>query len=145
MSNENQEAVVETAQKNQTDEQWNKYNETENSNKDVPPSERQKGYITALAKNVGLKIDITKVKDKKEASVIIERFKQLNRQMNGNAYGNNNDLRDKKVAFGLATKLVFRQYSEKQKDPIRFKKFWTDVQKFYKAYQEHQEEAILGL
>ena len=41
----------------------------------IEPSERQKAYLLGLARNVGLKMDITRVRDRQEASVLIERLK----------------------------------------------------------------------
>lgn len=54
------------------------------------------------------------------------------------------ELRDKRVAFGVATKLLFRRYADKGKNPIRAKQFWSDVRAFYTAYQQEQELAVSG-
>lgn len=136
-----EEAVLENVHTDEADEQWNKYHETNGKGiaAKPKPSEKQKTYIVSLAKTVGLKVDVSTIRDKESASRFIERLKQLSSQMNGN--GHAHELRDKRIAFGMATKLMFRRYSEQQKDPTKWKRFWKDVHAFYKAYQEEQELA----
>ena len=142
---ETQQVVKERVRKDSTDGQWNEFHTaSELANKERgPPSEKQKQYIFALGKAVGMKIEVSKIADREQASRLIERLKLLNQQMNGNR-GNGFDawLRDKRVAFGLATKLLFRRYCEQQKDPVKWKRFWKDVHKFYTAYQRQQEIAV---
>ncbi|MDA2927108.1 transposase [Acidobacteria bacterium AH-259-G07] len=52
------------------------------------------------------------------------------------------ELRDKRIAFGMATKLMFRRYREQQRDPLKWKRFWKDVNILFKAYLEEQERAV---
>lgn len=134
-----EEAVLERIQKDKEDRQWDKYhaNVGQKNGKDKP-SEKQRAYIAALGRTAGLNVDVSKIEDSEQASRLIERLKLLASRMNGNGF----DLRDKRVAFGLATKLVFRRYCEQQKDPTKWKRFWKDVNLFYTAYQKHQELAV---
>lgn len=136
-----QEAVLEKVEKEKADEQWNKFHEAEASENGSSASERQKAYIVTLARTVGLRMDISKVQSRDEASRLIENLKLLSRRMNGNGFST--DLRDKRVAFGMATKLVFRKYMDRHKEVRRSKKFWQEVQQFYRDYQQNQEIAIL--
>jgi hypothetical protein len=99
---------------------------------EIEPSEKQKEFILALGKEVGLEIDVSKLKDRKHASLLIDRLKQLSRQMN-----RYND--ERRSAFGFATKLVFANYSDHGKDPIKYKRFWKDVRLFFEEYTKHQE------
>ena len=106
------------------------------------PTERQIGYIQSLAQRTGLQLDVSKIRDRDQASRMIAHLKLLNARMNGNRF--RDDGRNRKVAFGMATKLIFRRYSEQQKDPTKWKRFWRDVHSFYDAYQEQQELAVVG-
>ena len=54
------------------------------------------------------------------------------------------ELRDRKVAFGMATKLVFNRYRGQQRDPLKWKRFWKDVRKFHRAYEREQQLAVGG-
>lgn len=64
--------------------------------------------------------------------------------LNGNMNGHSIELRDKRVAFGLSTKLVFEKYVALHKTPIEWNKFWDDVDRFYTQYLNRQEVAALG-
>ena len=99
---------------------------------EIEPSEKQKEFIIALGKEVGLEMGVSKIKDRKHASLLIDRLRQLRRKMN-----RNND--ERRSAFGFATKLVFENYSDHGKDPIKYKRFWKDVRLFYEEYTKHQE------
>ncbi|MBI4454763.1 MAG: hypothetical protein HY644_02570 [Acidobacteria bacterium] len=105
-----------------------------------PPTEAQRIYIASLARDAGLKVDVSGIPDRKAASLFIERLRLLNRRM-GNS---SDDNRDRKVAFGLATKLIFRRYLDQQKDPRKWKRFWKDVYAFYGEYCRHQQLATVG-
>jgi hypothetical protein len=63
----------------------------------------------------------------------------LSKQMNGS---NVNELRDKRIAFGMAAKLVFKKYLDTHRDYRKVKRFWDEVDSFYKAYQLRQEQAV---
>ena len=75
------------------------------------PSARQKAYIQALARAAGLKMDVSTIGDKAKATRIIDSLKLLNKRMNGDAF----DVRDRRVAFGLSTKLVFASYAGRER------------------------------
>lgn len=106
------------------------------------PSARQKAYIQALARAAGLKIDMSTIQDRQKATRIIDSLKLLNARANGNV----SDVRDKRVAFGMATKLVFASYAGRERDLSKWspKKFWDEVQSFYADYLQHQELAVVG-
>lgn len=129
----NQEAI----EKQRADEQWNQYNATKENIK--KPSPKQIAYIISLAKTVGLRINIEKIDNTVKASSLIEKLKTLSRQINN---GFDNGARDKKVAFGMATKLVFKKYLDMHKDYRKAKSFWKEVDELYKQYQAKQEIAI---
>lgn len=139
-------AQQEVVEKQRADEQWNKYHKTieskesKESKNAKKPSEKQIAYIVSLARSVGLRIDIAKIDSNLKASSLIERLKMLSRRMNG--YSAINGLRDKKVAFGMATKLVFKKYLDRHRDYRKSKSFWKEVEEFYRQYQEKQDIAI---
>ena len=91
---------------------------------------------------VGLTFDVSRIQTREQASALIEKLRLLGRCMNGRGY--DAELRDRRVAFGMATKLVFRRYREQQRDPTKWRRFWKDVECFYRSYQEQQELAISG-
>ena len=55
-----------------------------------------------------------------------------------NGFNNGNEIEDKKVAFGMATKLVFKKYLDRHKDYRKLKVLWKEVEEFYRRYQERQ-------
>lgn len=136
-----EEVILEKIEKNEADEKWNKHNEAEaKENGEVQPSKRQKAYIEALARSVGLKVDVSKMGNREEASRLIENLKLMNRRTNGNGF--DSALRDKRVAFGMATKLVFKKYMDRHKEVRKSKKFWQEVEELYREYQSHQESVV---
>ena len=42
----------------------------------------------------------------------------------------------------MVTKLMFSRYRQQQKDPLKWKGFWKDVNILFVTYLEHQEEAV---
>lgn len=136
-----QEAVLERIEKDRMDEQWQKQQEADAEENGSSASEKQKAYIVTLARTVGLRMDISKVQSREEASRLIENLKLMSKRQNGNGFST--DLRDKRVAFGMATKLLFKKYIDRHKEVRRSKKFWQEVAEFYRDYNEHQERAIL--
>ena len=135
------ETIKMEVEKQEVEEQWNKYREGQGKD-ERKPTEKQIAYIVALGRAVGIKIHTDKIASNSQASAMIERLKYLNLSMNGN---NGSDLRDKRVAFGMSTKLIFRRYADKEKDFRKSKKFWQDVRAFYQEYQDHQEKATLDV
>ena len=90
--------------------------------------------------SVGLKVDVSKIETKEQASRLIDRLKLLNHRMNGTTV--HDDSRDRRVAFGMATKLFFTRYSDQQK----WKQFWKDGHTFYRQYlQAGISDLALGL
>jgi len=132
----------ELVEKQTADEQWNKYHDNR-ENKDIrKPTQRQIAYIVSLAKTVGLKVKLERIDSTTKASSLIERLKMLSRQMNG--YSAVYESRDKKVAFGMVTKLVFKKYLDSRKDYRKLKGFWKEVEELYRQYQKNQERIIQG-
>jgi len=132
----------ELVEKERENEQWKQYNKTVEKNNSVKkPSERQIAYIVSLAKTVGLRIDIGRIDNIAKASSIIERMKMLSRIRQLNGFNNGNEIRDKRIAFGMATKFIFKKYLDWHKDYRKLKGFWKEVEEFYRQYQERQEMA----
>lgn len=106
------------------------------------PSARQKAYIQALARAAGLNMDIATIQDKQKATRIIDSLKLLNARTNGNV----SDVRDRRIAFGMATKLVFVSYARREMDMSKWspKQFWDEVRNFYADYMRQQELAVVG-
>lgn len=137
-----EEAVMERIRKDKTGEEWNKFHEMEakREGNGQPPSARQIAYIRALAKSVGIEVEAAALEDMEKASAYIEKLRELARQMGGSSY--DAEMRDKRVMFGMVTKLVYRRYCDQQKNPGDLKQFWRDVHAFYKRYQAEQEAAV---
>lgn len=129
----------EVVEKERTDEQWNKYRTASKESTDKKPSQKQIAYIISLAKSVGIRINIEKIDSNTKASSLIQKLKLVSQQINGS---NGYELRDKRVAFGMATKLVFRKYMDMHKDYKKSKSFWKEVEELYQQYQERQKTAI---
>lgn len=106
------------------------------------PSARQKAYIQALAKAAGLTVDVSTIGDRQKATRIIDSLKLLNRQTHGDGF----DVRDRRIAFGMATKLVFVTHASREKDISKWSrsKFWDEVHNFYADYMRQQELAVVG-
>lgn len=70
MSNE---MALEIARKEETDRQWNEFHSANELAKveNSTVSQKQKSYIFALARSVGLRVDVSKVTDKQKAHQII--------------------------------------------------------------------------
>lgn len=134
-----EEVVLEGIEKEAIDEQWNRYHDAKRESAQAI-SPRQRAYIVALAREVGLSVDASQVKSREEASRLIERLKVLNGTANGKSF--DPELRDRRVAFGMATKLVFKKYMDRHKEVRKSKKFWQEVAELYREYQKQQESAV---
>lgn len=119
------------------DEQWVPLGDIE-SEDSRPASAKQLSYIEALAREAGVKVNLEPIETSAQASKVITRLKQLSGQKPGV------DLRDSRVAFGMATKLVFKKYADSHRDYRKAKSFWREVREFYLAYQREQESAVRG-
>lgn len=134
-----QEVVLERIEKDAVEKQWEEYHDAKReSGQAISP--RQRAYIVALAREAGLSVDASQVKSREEASHLIERLKAMNGSTNGKSF--DPELRDKRVAFGMATKLVFKKYMDRHKEVRRSKKFWHEVEEFYREYQKQQESVV---
>ena len=111
------------------------------SDNESGPSDRQKTYILTLAKTAGLRVDVSTIRDRHSASRFIETLRLLSKRMHGS--GTDYGLRDRRIAFGMATKLIFHKYLDRHKEFRRSEKFWHEVAEFYGEYQKRQEQ-ILG-
>ena len=105
------------------------------------PTEKQLNAIRKLARATKSSVDLNKITSKQEASKIID---SLIGKRNGNGNNNgNNEHRDKKAAYGMATKLVFRKYIDfNNKDYKEDPEFWKEVDELYQQYLQHQDRAI---
>jgi hypothetical protein len=135
------EAVLEATRKQREDEQWARYHQPGPHGTDTKasPSDRQKTYILTLAKTVGLKVDVSTIRDRDSASRFIERLRLLSRQMHGSAP--DYEARDRRIAFGMATKLIFAKYLDRHKEFRRSEKFWNEVEELYREY--HKRQAVI--
>ena len=105
------------------------------------PTEKQLNAIRKLARATKSSVNLNNITSKQEASKIIDALiEKRNGKSNSNI--NNNELRDKRVAYGMATKLVFRKYQQLNIDYKKAENFWKDVDDFYKQYLQHQDRAI---
>ena len=140
------EVVTEQVQKEQTDKQWDRYysQKGDGNAQAQKPSEKQKTYIVQLGKRVGLKIDLTRVDSRGAASRMIDHLRQLHGRMKGNGQQHSNELRDKRVAFGMATKLVYRKWVDLHHPPGKSKRFWKEVTELFEEYEKQQEAALCG-
>jgi len=140
-----QEAVTERIEKEEADKQWQDYEESNaKTGKLEKPSEKQKSYIISLGRRVGLKINIERVQDREAASRLIEQLRTLRGRVNGNGYQQSNVLRDRQIAFGMATKLVYRKWIDLHHNPRKSKRFWDEVTELFGEYEKHQETALSG-
>ena len=98
------------------------------------PTEKQINAIKKLARSTNTSVDVDSVATKQEASRILD---ELIAKQNGTRKSSSNDSRDKKVAYGMAVKLVFGRYQQLGSDH-RTEEFWKEVDEFHKQYLEHQ-------
>lgn len=98
-------------------------------------SDKQKQLIQKLAQLTGTKVDDIDSLSSIDASRLIDK---LIAKKNGSVDW---EVRDKKVAYGMATKLVFERFLHSNRDYRKSKRFWDEVNSFYRAYQLHQEQA----
>lgn len=138
----------EVTEKEREDRQWNAYHNGGARNGRAPNGEataKQKAYIRGLAAARGIRVDLTSIDTREKASRVIERLKGADAgQSNGRVHkraANNVDVRDRKVAFGLATKLVAHRYAV-QNRAINTPRFWEEVEQLHKAYEARQEVAL---
>ena len=120
------------------EDQWVPREDAE-SEDSKPASAKQLNYIEVLAKEAGVKVNLDKIETSDQASKVITRLKQLSGKPEGGV-----DLREKRIAFGMATKLVFKKYADSHRDYRKAKGFWREVREFYLAYQREQESAVRG-
>jgi len=105
------------------------------------PTEKQLNAIRKLARATKSSVDLNKITTKQEASRILdELIAKRNAKSNSN---NGNELRDRKAAYGLATKLVFRKYIEfNNRDYREGSEFWKEVDELYQQYLQHLDRAV---
>ena len=106
-----------------------------------PISEKQKGLLQKLAQTTGTNIGDIESLSSVEAGRLIDKL-LAKRNGNGNGNGTDWDLRDRKIAYGMATKLVFERFLQSSRDYRKSKSFWNEVDAFFKAYQLRQEQAV---
>lgn len=99
------------------------------------PTEKQINAIRKLARATKSSIDVDSIASKQEASRILD---ELIAKRNGTRKNSGNDSRDRKVAYGMAVKLVFGRYQQSGSD-YRTEEFWKEVDEFHKQYLEHQD------
>jgi hypothetical protein len=100
-------------------------------------SDKQKKYLQKLAQTTGTTLDDIDSLSAVEAGRLIDK---LLGKRNGN--GTDWELRDRKIAYGMATKLVFERFLQSSRDYRKSKNFWNEVDAFFKAYQLRQEQAV---
>jgi hypothetical protein len=102
----------------------------------MEPTEKQLRAIQRLARAAKASVNLNKIASKQEASRIID---ELLGKLNGKKSSRNDC--DRKVAYGLATKLVFFRYNNFKID-YNTDKFWEDVDEFYREYFRRQSRAV---
>jgi len=119
-----------------------------------PASAEQKGFIYGLVRDLGVDVDMNRIRTSQQASVAIKKLKAMAearglRKKAPEAAGRVEqraqpapDAKDRKMAYGMATKLVFSQYVQENRAPLRSEGFWADVRTFYNAYMKNQEAAL---
>ena len=118
------------------EDQWVPREDAE-SEDSKPASAKQLNYIEVLAREAGVKVNLDKIETSDQASKVITRLKQLSGKPEGGV-----DLRERRIAFGMATKLVFRKYMESHRDYRKVKSFWKEVEAFFRDYEKAQETAV---
>jgi len=104
------------------------------------PTEKQLNAIRNLARATKSSVNLNKIASKQEASKIIDEL--IGKRNNNNNNNHDSELKDKKAAYGLATKLVFCRYKQLNIDYKKAENFWKDVEDFYKQYLQHQDRAL---
>ena len=103
------------------------------------PTEKQLAAIRRLASVTKSSVNLSKIASKREASKLIER---LIAKRNGGAERHSWEVKDRKCAYGLATKLVFKRYLQIGRDYMGAKeRFWKEVDELYTEYVEHISRA----
>ena len=102
------------------------------------PTEKQMNAIRKLARATKSNVNLDSIGSKKEASKLIDKLIAKRNGTNGNGGG---DCRERKVAYGLAVKLVFVRYQQLSTN-YRTEEFWREVDEFYGKYMEHQDRAM---
>lgn len=79
------ELVTEQVEKEQTDSEWRKFHERGNGNGRQEPTAQQKSYLNFLAKAAGVEVDVSKLKDRNQASRLIDSLKNARSSGRGTA------------------------------------------------------------
>ena len=93
------------------------------------PTEKQIDYLLALAESVGVRVDVSNVKEKHTASEIIDALKVLRQHGLGKSeaaasgHGQN-------PGFDIATAIVSQSYGRRGLNPAMAETFWKDVKTF---------------
>jgi len=107
------------------------------------PTDKQLNAIRKLARMTNTSVDMDSIRTKQEASKILDELipKGNLKGKDNSSTKSGNDCREKKVAYGLAVKLVFARYQQLSMD-TNAESFWSDVDEFYQQYLEHQDRAV---
>ncbi len=139
------EGVSEFVNGNEMERQWGR----NGSQRDNTPSARQLAFITTLAQRVGKQVNVRGIKTKEAASGTIAELLEIGLRIGAatkvsrTASGTSSsayDERDRRIAFGMSTKLVYSKYTTlgRRLDD----EFWPEVRSLYSAYQTEQERAV---
>ena len=96
--------------------------------------------IRRLARKTNSSVDLNKVTSKQEASDLIKNL-LVKQNGNGSNVSNGYDCREKKIAYGLAMKLVFARYQQSNMN-TKEDGFWNAVEELYQQYLKHQDRAV---
>ena len=84
------------------------------------PTEKQMAVIRRLAKQTNTAVDYGSIGSKKRASEVIDKL--IGKRKSDSGKGN--DCREKKIAYGLAVKLIFQKSIQLNLD-YKADQFWT--------------------
>lgn len=118
--------------------------ETQRESGGDTPTEKQISYLKRLAAGAGKTVDVSGM-SKREVSRLIDELRDTTEKPggsgNGNGRRNRTDDHDRRIAFGMATKLVYQRYLKTGEGVPNSERFWKDVKAFFEAYGKEQERA----
>ena len=105
------------------------------------PTEKQIDYLLALAESVGVRVDVSNVKEKHTASEIIDALKVLRQHGLGKSEAATGG-HGWKLGFDIAMTIVARSYANRRINPAMAETFWDDVKAFHATYQAKAAQQI---
>ena len=112
----------------------------------LKPTEKQLRYLGRLVKAAGRTTNLADL-SKNEASALIDELSNNGQNTkgvlnNGTHESGSYDERDRKAAFGMATKLVYQRYLTIGAVPPNGEGFWKKVREFFEEYEKERERVF---